>query len=162
MQNSFPEKAPNPRRLALLNFLNGWKGKLSQSSLEFILDGIPVPWATRVGSGKYAYSPRYKEKQYAQWRIREMHRGGPLSCAVRLDFTFYMPIPASTSKKLRAKILQGEVRHIKKPDTTNLQKFHEDILVGIVLLDDNQVVEIHSKKLYAEIPSTHIKVFSLE
>ena len=73
-----------------------------------------------------------------------------------------MPIPESTSKIRRSAMLNRQLHHIKKPDTTNLQKFAEDVLSGIVFEDDRQVVWITSKKIYSEKPRTVITVTKIQ
>lgn len=57
-------------------------------------------------------------------------------------------------------MLLGQLHHIVRPDTTNLIKFAEDTLKGIVIEDDSQVYGIVATKIYSETPKTIIKVFS--
>lgn len=80
----------------------------------------------------------------------------PIATAVKVNFVFYLPIPKSTPKKLREQMLAGKVHHVRKPDATNLQKFMEDVLKGVLIVDDSQVVEISSIKVWAEYGKTEI------
>ena len=71
---------------------------------------------------------------------------GPLS----LDIRFFMPIPKSTSKKNRAKMISGEIPHTKTPDLDNILKWAADCMTGIVYQDDRQIIEIHATKQYTD------------
>ena len=127
------------------------------------INDIPVPWTpSRVTRFRHAYNPKYKEKEYAQWQIKSQWSKEPISAPTTLVFTFHMPIPSGTSKKKLEKMLKGEVRHDKRPDTTNLIKFAEDCLNGIVLVDDSQVYKIIAEKIYSLAPRTVIQVFPID
>ena len=79
-----------------------------------------------------------------------------------MSFTFFMPIPESYRKKILKQIDEkGFAFHCHKPDVTNLQKNAEDCLKGIVILDDNQVVEVFSRKEYGIEAKTVIQIESL-
>jgi len=78
---------------------------------------------------------------------------GPISVGMR----FYMPIPKSTSKKNRIKMISGEMRHVKKPDLDNMVK-GLDNMTGIVFKDDNQIYQIYAEKRYSENPRTEINI----
>lgn len=119
----------------------------------------PVPWAAHKGYGRRAYNPRFKEKQFYQWQIRaQYNRMEPIQGPVRLVCTFHMPIPKGISKTRKNQMLNGILHHITKPDCSNLIKFCEDTLKEIVISDDNQVVEIETRKIYSERPRTVILV----
>jgi Holliday junction resolvase RusA-like endonuclease len=70
-----------------------------------------------------------------------------------------MKIPSSSSQKERDKILQNRVVHVKRPDLTNLQKFLEDCLKGIVIHDDSQVYHHEATKHYGETPCSIVNIF---
>lgn len=125
----------------------------------FEVDGIPTPWAAHKGYGRRAYNPRYSEKQQAIWQIRCYHnKTSPITGPVRLHLEFHLPIPKGTSGIRKRQMLNGTIHHIKKPDVTNLQKFIEDCLKGLIIEDDSQVVEINARKIYSEKPKTIVKV----
>ena len=77
-----------------------------------------------------------------------------------LVFEFYMPIAKSISRKKFLDYADGKVKHTKKPDTTNLVKFAEDCLKGIVIEDDNLVYATFATKIYSVAPRTVIKVLT--
>lgn len=136
--------------------------------LLLILDGLPTPYAAarvvrrRTTFNKilsHTYSPRAKEKEYAIWQLKAQHNAAPVAGPIQLDFLFHMPIPARTSKKMKRQMLEGRVHHLSKPDTSNLIKFAEDCLKGIVFIDDAQVFAVSGKKIFSETPKTIIKVY---
>lgn len=118
------------------------------------IDITPVPKArprvTMVGGKARAYTPKKSadyERQIAQQWIHER-----VSEPVRLDIVFGMPILKSFTKKQHADALAGNLLPAKKPDIDNLLKAVMDALNGAAYDDDNQVVELSGKKVYAVDP----------
>ena len=129
--------------------------------IEIDLPNIPVPWAaSRVGK-KGHFNPRGKEKLFTQWQIKSLYRDKPLEGFVVLDLLFVEPVPASTSKKIRALMLAGEI-FPTRCDNTNCQKFYEDCAKNILFLDDRYVVKNISEKLYGVKGCVKIKVYTLK
>lgn len=129
--------------------------------IQIEIYGKPVPWAAPRKGGNHFYSPRHEDKKFAQWQIKSQYReeifGGP----VYLDFLFLLPIPKGTSSIKRKQMLAGLIHHMKKPDVSNLTKFYEDCLKGIIISDDNQVVGASHWKQYSENPGVLIRIFNL-
>lgn len=123
--------------------------------------GDPTPWAAHKGFGRRAYNPRYAERLEAQWQLKNQWKSPAFTGAVGVEFIFALEPPKGVSKKTRAMMLSGELKHVKKPDATNLQKFMEDCIKGIIIADDNQVVKITSSKKYSETPMTEIRIEEL-
>jgi len=127
--------------------------------LTYVIEGVPIPWKAHGGYGRKSFNPLYKEKQYCQWQIRAQHnQQAPVTSPIRLGLTFYLPIPKATSGIRKRQMLAGLMHHLKRPDVTNMQKFIEDCIKGIVIEDDAQVVEINAKKLYSDLPKTVINI----
>ena len=88
-----------------------------------------------------------------------IHLKEPLSGPLKIDVTFYMPIPKSrktsrkdaTGKRKQYPVSHGQ-SHIAKPDIDNLIKGLFDALNKNVWNDDNQICEVKSKKVYGDIP----------
>lgn len=123
--------------------------------------GNPIPWSASRTNGKRHYNPRHEDKLRAQWQLRIQYRDELIKGPVSLDFTFFLPIPKSTSNFRRREMLAAILLPDVKPDTTNLQKFYEDCLKGIVFHDDNCVTDVSSRKRYSDYPRTLIRVQSL-
>ena len=60
----------------------------------------------------------------------------------------YYPIPASTTKRDRERIANGELWPTKKPDADNIAKVICDSLNGIAYGDDTQIIELAVMKNY--------------
>ena len=130
--------------------------------IELRIDCNPVPWKAHGGYGRKSFNPRYAEKEYYQWQIKRQYASNnPIEGAVGILYHFYMPIPESASKKRKLEMMDSAIFHITRPDTSNLLKFAEDTLKGLVIKDDSQVVELTAYKKYAEHPRTEIKIFLL-
>jgi Holliday junction resolvase RusA-like endonuclease len=133
-------------------------------SIELYGDPVPQqrPRFARRGNFVHTYDNQSQIKEGYRWQIKSQYREEALKSSVFIDATFYMPIPKSTSRLLQRQMLNGVVYHRKKPDTSNMFKFIEDALVGIVLEDDNQVVEIRARKVYSSKPGTLIRIIPME
>lgn len=83
----------------------------------------------------------------------------PTDKPVMVDLVFYMPIPSNGRAKGK-KISIGDY-HMVRPDTDNLCKGVLDSLNKIAFHDDNQVVEIHCKKVYSSITGIAFEMWEL-
>src|ERR1700689_4973175 len=90
--------------------------------LVFEIPGIPVPQKqTRfIRSTGIAYNPSKKDMEALQAKIRPLAPDSPLTCAIEMHLYFGMPIPKSTSNRIRVLMLLGVIRPTKKPDFDNL------------------------------------------
>lgn len=75
--------------------------------------------------------------------------------------TAYLPIPKSVSKKHRQLMLEGKMRPLKKPDSTNIAKSIEDGLNGIAYHDDTQIVLTLINRLYSDEPRVVVTIITL-
>lgn len=135
--------------------------------MRFEFDISPVeqarPRATRMGKGIRLYDPKkvtvFKRKLGILAKQQMLDRGlepfdGPLE--VRMEF--YRPVQASISKKERARRLSGVHRPTVKPDFDNYIKSTSDALNGILWADDNLIISLEAKKLYAEQPHLTVEI----
>lgn len=123
-----------------------------------IVNTIPLPWKAPTLGKNCAFSSRSSYKRYIRMLLRKAYKGEVLSGAFRLDVQFFLPIPDSESQKKKNMMAEQEIRHTKKPDTTNLMKLHEDCLEGIILENDSQVWESRIRKYYALNPGIIIRI----
>lgn len=122
------------------------------------IDTDPVPWKAHGGYGRRSFNPRFLEKEFYQLQIRrQYHHNLPITVAVKVEYLFFLPVPKASFVK-QMKMLQGRIKHIKRPDTSNLVKFAEDTLKGIVIKDDSQVTLMTAIKIYSDKPRTEIKI----
>ena len=128
--------------------------------LRFEIDGDPVPWM-RAG-----YNKQTGVIYDRQSKIRSMYKGifaseytsAPISGPVEVEILFLLPISQSIKGRMRRDMVSNYVKHIKKPDLDNLEKFILDTMSGIVYVDDCQVIRKIATKRYAERPRVVVTV----
>lgn len=81
----------------------------------------------------------------------------PIEGPVAINILAAMSIPSSWSTKKRDAALAGSIRPTVKPDLDNIEKML-DAFNGIIWVDDVQVVEKNSSKVYAEKPFFRIEI----
>ncbi len=128
--------------------------------IQLELYGKPVYWTASRFCGSHNYNSMLADKETAQWQIRAQYRDGPILGPIQLDFTFFIPIPKNTSYIRRRQMLAHIILPEVMPDTTNMQKFYEDCLKGIVIEDNGSATDISSKKRYSEKPGVLIRVIA--
>lgn len=129
--------------------------------IHIILPGVPVCWSAPYVGARGCFSKKTPIKNQIRPVVREQYDHDPLQCAVSVDFVFFMPIPKATSKKKRYMMINDQVFHDKTPDRSNLVKFYEDVLQGIVYLNDSQIIDGNAAKYYGEIPRTEIHIYPI-
>ena len=122
------------------------------------LPGKPIPFKSPAVYQRRCFNPRHAEKEQMQGYIKTQYADELLNCALSVSFTFFIEMPVSFSKKKREAALREEIYPTTRPDTTNYQKFYEDCLTDIVIVDDSLIVDIHSKKRYALKACTVIQI----
>lgn len=134
--------------------------------INFTVSGIPVgkgrPKFSTINSHAMAYTPtktaNYEtlvKLSYQQQCSGVMYdKDIPLSVYI----SAYFPIPKSTSKKKHQQMIDGVIRHTKKPDTDNIVKACLDALNGIAFYDDSQVCELIIAKYYSDSPRVDISI----
>lgn len=131
--------------------------------LFYEVDGIPIPWTAPRFTRKGIYSSHSTAQEQVIWQLKSQINHEPITAPVRLNVTFYMPIPKSASKKLRLQMLNGIVHHIKKPDRSNLLKFIEDCLERAkIISNDSIIVAGSTNKAYSNVSKTIILLDVLE
>lgn len=127
---------------------------------EIFIPITPRPWT--VKRGKHFYNTNVDYIAQVKKLLRSAFKTNPYDCPIMCSFVHYLPIPRSVSKRQQIKYVSGEMPHLKRPDTTNLNKQIEDCLTGIVFKDDRQVVKIKGYKRYGVSTGTLIEVYRHE
>jgi len=127
--------------------------------IQLQLDCEPTSWSAPLKGKNGFYDKKSKQKEFARWQILGQYRDQPLSGFVILEFVFFIPIPKSTSKVKRDQMLRRLILPTS-PDTTNMQKFYEDCLQGIVIENDRYANKICSVRYFSEKPGVLIQVKS--
>ena len=109
----------------------------------------PRPRFSRFGT----YNPKnYTEYKKMFLLLAKASSKEHFKGAISLEVVFYMPIPASLSKKKQSELIGKH--HIKKPDADNLLKTVKDALEGTFYKNDSQICDIQMKKIYSDKPRT--------
>lgn len=122
--------------------------------ISFRVDGTPVPQGSmRVFNGNIVHS---QGAALATWRSAvaiEARKAGckPENGSVRLEILFGMPKPKTVKRSFPS----------VAPDLDKLIRAVLDALTAIAYLDDGQVVEIGSSKIYAQSPFCEVSVIYL-
>ena len=148
----------------------------------FSIDGKPIPQARHRTNKGRTYDPSAKAKQEFNLQSRRYAPQEPISGPVLLYLVFYMPVPKGAATWLR-QMVQGHDNyfkglvptqiaanianegitttefHIKRPDSTNLQKIVEDALNGLFWIDDSQVQIMGAPKIYSHNPRTEVELY---
>lgn len=93
-----------------------------------------------------------------QYQLKKSFSDDLLASPLRISYDFQFEIPKSYSKKKREAIAQGEILHTNTPDCSNVVKFFEDTLKGVVIEDDKYVVESIARKSYGNRCQVVIKI----
>jgi len=127
------------------------------------IPGNPIakkrPRFVRRGKFVGTYNCQDTEEGKFKWELLAQKKDMPIiESAIHLTCRFFMPIPASISKKKRALYVGCAVPHIKKPDLDNLIKFVKDCANGVLWRDDSQVNSLTASKAYHPQPGTEIRL----
>lgn len=125
---------------------------------QYTIPGPPTSLKRpRFGKGFCYDSQKGIKKSLQSLLIREQKAycfpEGPLYVSMR----FYMPIPASWSKKKQAAALGSP--HDKMPDIDNLVKFILDVGNEVLWEDDRLIFCLDCIKIYDNNPRTEIEIW---
>jgi len=124
---------------------------------QFWIDTIPVSWSAPIKGKHGFFDKKSKQKDLVRYQLKALYKDKPLSEPVSLEFTFYLPIPKSASKKKKQMMLDNLISPTT-PDTTNMQKLYEDCLQNIVIENDRLSNKISSVRYYSNTPGILITV----
>lgn len=125
-----------------------------------IIPGDPVAqhrprFSRRLGR---AYNSQHEVDNSITWHIASQWQDASIENPVELDFTFYIKIPKSASKK-KAATLNGQPC-LKHKDIDNFLKKYFDCMNGIVYKDDCFVWAITARKIWSDDPRTIIEIIA--
>lgn len=138
--------------------------------IKIVLPGEVPSWkspimdykrAEKFGRSARPFNPEYKNKKMYRECVKTQLEEGfePWEGPIGLEIQHFRPIPGYLSKE----VSEGDW-HCKKPDLTNLDKFAEDVVKGLVFVDDNQVcLRVgKNKKVYSSEARTEINIYKLD
>jgi Holliday junction resolvase RusA-like endonuclease len=133
--------------------------------VRIVIPGQPVsklrPRVTRNG---HAYTPektvRYEKLVQDMWKVYGSESFG--DSPIRMEIDLYMKIPKSESKKKKEQMINGLIKHTKKPDIDNVAKSIIDSLNGKVYDDDSQIVKLMVRKQYSDNPRADVYIMGVD
>lgn len=129
----------------------------------YVIPGNPISLKRpRFSSAtKRMYNSQRNEMLVLSIGLQSQHDNEPLhEGPLHMDVTFYMPIPASMTKKNQEKLIM-QPNH-SRPDLDNLIKLVADISNGIIYKDDAAIASISAKKVYDINPRTEFSIQSIK
>ena len=133
--------------------------------LVFKIEGVPVPKGRPRFARRGNYVQTYTDKKTMSYEElvaftakQAMGSGKLINGPVEMFLYIRLPVPKSYTKKATKDCLEGLVRPTKKSDIDNYVKSLMDGMNGVVYEDDSQVVDLHVRKVYSEIPGVDVCV----
>lgn len=118
------------------------------------------PRFRRVGNFVQTYDPpnskAYKKKVENVARLYAPST--PIDSPIKINMTFFMPIPKSKSKAWKRRALLGLELPDRKPDNDNLAKAILDAMNEIIYKDDARITDLNLKKRYSDVPRTEVVI----
>lgn len=145
--------------------------KPNKEEFRFTLKGVPIGKARHRTGKSFDGKLVHFNSQHIECKSAKLHLlsqrngldyGPPKTCPLIVNLKIYMPIPDSWSKHRRNLAVYGVSKPDTKPDKDNLDKFVFDVGNGILWVDDKQIVDGRTQKLYSLNPRTEIIVMSAE
>lgn len=118
------------------------------------------PRATRKGRYITVYTPPETKKYEAKVSkaYKEIYKDKQLDGDLTVNIDGKFGIPKSVSKKIKAKMLAGEIPHTKKPDCDNMAKICLDALNGVAYPDDAAINRLNVSKEYSDTAMVNITI----
>jgi len=120
--------------------------------------GRPMPWKAPTVTKRGAYSAHSERKMQIQWQMKTLFNRTPFEGPIFLEVLYFFAVPKNTSFVKKKQMLNGMIKHTKRPDRGNLDKLLEDCGNGILWKDDSQNYKILSEKSWGEEEKTIIKI----
>lgn len=115
------------------------------------------PRFTKFGN---AYTPKktqeYEKKIADYYKQNPKHVKAEKDIPLAINLVFGMPIPKSTPKSRKDAMVEGILKHTKRPDVDNMAKAVLDALNGIAWEDDSQIVRLSITKEYTREPYVYL------
>lgn len=135
--------------------------------MKIVIKGNPIPLKRhRTTKSGVAYDPQKEIKEDIYWLMKHQVMKQmklvpliPIKQPLKVDFMFFMPIPASMSDNKKSMLLATP--HLKKPDIDNLIKFYLDVGLTLLWHDDSNIAGITAYKLYDMDPRVEITIEKL-
>lgn len=142
-----------------------------KEEFRFTLKGEPIGKARHRTGKSFNGKLVHFNAQHLECKTAKIHLlsqrnaskyGPPKTCSLIVNVKDYMPIPDSWPAHKKNLALYGLIKPATKPDKDNLDKFIFDVGNGILWVDDKQIIDGRTTKLYSLYPRTEVIVMSAE
>lgn len=124
------------------------------------IQGRPISHKDYKTSSGHAYDPQAALKEKIRWEFRSQFPHAPIEGLVRIDATYYFPVPQCKLAKFKKKP-DNLWYYSNTPDCDNANKLYYDCMKLIIMDDDRYVVDGYTRKLYDTNPRSVFIVTSL-
>jgi Holliday junction resolvase RusA-like endonuclease len=133
---------------------------ISNEIREFEISEKPEPNRASVVTRWGTFDPKKEKKNLFRMNIKDLIKDPDMKkeTPISLEIVFELPISKAVGKRDRALMLENKLKHVKRPDVDNLQKFLLDTLKALAFHDDSQIWDIHVRKIHSEVASTKVKI----
>lgn len=112
-----------------------------------------------VGGHPKLYNPSNTEQARMARIFKKAADGAlPYACPIRWEVKIYVPIPKSTSQKVRFQMMKGLIRPDVRPDDDNYTYLLSNACTGAFYDDDKRRVESHVYKYYEDERGPRVEV----
>lgn len=134
---------------------------IEMPQMKYVVPGTPVPLQRpRYGVGPRPFDAQKHQKLEFKNCVESQHGNLPFyTNPIQLIAFFYFMIPKTSAT--RAEELMN-TPHTFRPDTSNLIKFVEDSIEGIVYRDDSIVYLAFGMKLWSDVARTEFVIIPTE
>lgn len=123
---------------------------------RYTISGNPIPLKRPRVTRNGTYNPQKDEQERVRYELLAQRDHDVINKPVAITMTFTFSVPRSYHKRKRQWLLEHE--HVYRPDLSNLIKFYEDAMLGILVRDDSIISHIHAHKQYGQTASTRIEI----
>lgn len=124
-------------------------------STNILISGPPIPLQRhRHTKDGRSYNPQTQLMDAVSFEVKSQFPRVPYRSPIKVTFKFYFKLKQSRFRS------NGDYREIR-PDLSNLIKFYEDALNGVLWRDDVLICEIKAFKKYDEYERTEINIISV-
>jgi Holliday junction resolvase RusA-like endonuclease len=130
-------------------------------SILYTVKGTPIAWARCAPGHKgQLYDTQKHIKNVYRIGIESQHGRRPMYTGpLGLVAKFVFPMPKYKMKHWES---LNDTPHTNTPDSSNLLKFLEDAIVGLLIPDDRIIANIQVSKMYGFEPRTEFKLIEIE
>lgn len=131
---------------------------MSEIKKKYVILGDPIPLLRARFGKRTCWDSQKQQKLVDGMNIASQHEGRLYEGPLHLDAAFYFAVPKA---RLNKKESVWGTPHIFKPDLSNLLKYIEDTVTGILFKDDCIIASITTQKIYGDTPRTEFTITEL-